>query len=503
MEIGELTSLLPFPGELITQLLKAYKPLFELEAYKDYDVLFHKVNQHKYRKDKIVNKPNGTKNANGQDNIDRVKIPVARIAIPFQKLIVETTATFLTGGKFELKASPKNEIEQRMLDAVKTMYKRNKLDFRNGVLAECMMSQTEVAELWFSDVDEDGKPVMKMKVIQPADGFELHPIFDGIGNLIAFGIYWTENKTQYYDLYTKDELRKHVNNEGTSTGWVLVGSDDKDGLKDAEEGGGDGSDDTIDDTAGGLAGVIKLPYGKIPIIYYAQDRSEWYDVQSMIDRLETMQSNHGDTNDYSGSPILAASGNVKGFADKGEPGKFIQLEQGATLQYVVPESAPESMKLEFENLKNLIHLCTQVPDLSLQSLKGLGQIPSGAAFERLLLATYMKVRRKQKGAWGEATQRRINFMMRAAVSLDATLKPALDMDITPDFGIFQIDDIADRIHNALNANGQEPIMSQEESIVFAGLSDDPAITYKKIKDEKAALGNVFDNPPSGGGMAGA
>jgi SPP1 family phage portal protein len=479
MELSQLTALSANPAEMVSFLLKNLKPYFQYEAFKDYDIIFHDVLDKAKRKDKLINKPTGQTLPDGSAATGPDTVPVNRIAIPLQKLIVETAATFLTGGCIDLKCTPDNDEEQAMYDAIKTIWKRNKLGYKNSQIATHMMSETEVAELWFSDTIKDatGKEitVMKMNILAPSNGYQLQPIFDGINNLIAFGVYYTGldnqgKKVEYYDLYTEDKLQKHE--KAYRNKWQIRQDED------------------------GNEMIIDLPYGKIPIIYYQQPKSEWYDVQHMIERLEKMQSNHGDTNDYSGSPILFIQGKIQGFAAKGEPGKVLQGEGDAKASYIAPENAPESMKLEWENLKNLIFLCTQTPDLSLESLKGLGQIPSGAAFERMLIATYMKARKRQVGQFGECIQRRVNFLVSAAATIDAALASQIDLDINVEYGLYQIGDITDRIQNALLANGNKPVISQEESVEMAGLTDDPEGTFKKIQDEQNSLGNVFDGLPT-------
>lgn len=487
MEYYQLYELVNLPNTLIPYLIKNFKPLFKYEAFKDYDVFNHDVFNHKKRPRRYKKVAEG-RPINGVPQLVDVEVPVNRVGIPFQKLIVDTAVAFLTGGEIELVATPVGDIEQRMFDWIKQTWDDNKLDFENTTIAETMMSQLECAELWFRDVDDDGNQVMKMNIIAPATGYVLQPIFDGIGNLIGLAMGYKKNdvegkKVDYYDLYTIGddgfaELRKYIKD---GTGWVYIQyiADQVEGLPPEK-----------------ANAIIKLPYKKLPLMYYCQATSEWYDVQSMIERKETIRSNHGDTNDYSGSPVLFGRGKIRSAPDKGDPGKFLSTDDvNGDLKYVTPDGAPDSLKLEDEELNELIFLCSQTPNLSINNLKGLGSVPSGAAFERLLIAAYMKAKKKQRGNFGKTIQRRINFLKSAAAVLFPELKPAVKMNIKVKYSLFNIDDIADRIQNALNANGQKPIMSQEESIEFAGISDDPKTTFEKVKAEADALGVVI-----GGGI---
>jgi SPP1 family phage portal protein len=479
MELNELNTLIGTnPAEYVSQILKNFKPLFEYEAWKHYDVIFHDVLNKRKRPDKQIMRPTGDLKPDGTPLTVAALIPVNRIAIPFQKFIVQTLATFLTGGCIDLKCTPEGATEEAMYKAVKKVWTKNKLIFLNNQIAEYMMSETEVAELWFTDMVKQKQPdgsvkevaVLKMNILAPSLGYELQPFWDGIGNLIAFGVKYKLGQIEHYDLYTDEQLIRHEKINGV---WSYAQVDEL-----------------------GNPNIVKLSYGKIPIIYYSQLKSEWYDVQSMIERLEKMQSNHGDTNDYTGSPILFIKGLITGFAAKGEPGKVLQAEGEADAKYLLPDTAPESMTLEFNNLKAFIHLFSGAPDLSLQSLKGLGQIPSGAAFERMLIATYMKVKRRQVGDFGINIQRRNNFIVAALANIQTELADAADLDVTTDFGLYQIDDLMDRINAAITANGGKPVISQEESVDMANLTDDADETWQKIQDEQNAIGNVFNSNPN-------
>ena len=58
-------------------------------------------------------------------------------------------------------------------------------------------------------------------------------------------------------------------------------------------------------------------------------------------------------NDYFGSPILAVSGIVEGFASKGEQGKILQLSQEARANYLQLTTPPESILKEQAQLREL------------------------------------------------------------------------------------------------------------------------------------------------------
>ena len=159
-------------------------------------------------------------------------------------------------------------------------------------------------------------------------------------------------------------------------------------------------------------------------MYHSQPQPEWADVETLIDRQETNISNHADMNDYFGSPILAVTGKVLGFAQKGESGKILELEHDAKANYLALASKPESIKMEQENIERLIYTMSQTPDISFEQMKtNLGNI-SGVALRLMFLDAHMAVKMKEE-IYGIGLQRRLN-LLKACVGtvIDTSLSQA-------------------------------------------------------------------------------
>jgi SPP1 family phage portal protein len=455
MTIEQLLANIDSPDILI-QEIKRCRTLYERKAYAEYKPELHKVMNRAHRPDKIVMKPDPLciLDANGNPRLISTVEKVSRIAIPLQKLIVNRAASFLTGGKVSLQAQTETDTQKNLLKVVQTTWSDNKLQFKNNVIAKTVKSELECCEIWYSKKNIDGKISLKCNIYKPSDGYTLYPIWDDNRDLIAFGIHYKvkdiEGKeVERLDLYTDKKLIKY---SFMTAGW-----------------------NKIED--------IPLVYGKIPVIYYCTDRSEWQDVQTAIDRLEKLISNFGDTNDYNGSPILFVKGSIRGFASKGESGKVLEGDgDNVDAKYITWEHAPEAIKLEIDTLFNIVYTCTQTPNISFDQMKGLGDI-SGVAFDRIMIDAHLKAKEWQDGAFGESIQRRVNFMKAAHIELDGSLKEAADMEIVPLFSMFKIDDETDRIENAMKANGGLPIISHKESINMAALTTNPDKTFEAIKEQ--------------------
>lgn len=229
--------------------------------------------------------------------------------------------------------------------------------------------------------------------------------------------------------------------------------------------------------------------GKIPIIYGHQPKFETEDVDALIDRLETLLSNFADTNDYHASPKIFVTGQINGWSKKGESGSVIEGEDGATMQYVSWQSAPEAVKLEIETLLRMIYTITQTPDISFDAVKGLGAI-SGVALKLLFMDAHLKVQDKRE-FFDEYLQRRVNVILAYIGQMNTSLGSECEqIEIEPNIVPYMITSDIDDLNFWLTANGNKPVISQEESVERAGLSRNVELTMKKINDQ-SAMDNSF------------
>lgn len=455
------------PNDIINLIVSNHNPAYKYEDYKLYDTANHQVNSLLYRPNKVIRvpSPNGEKDADGNDlMIDTTEL-VTRISLGFQKLITIIGTSFATGGGVELKAKTKEQ-EKPMFERVQDVWSKAKLDFKNYDILETLYSEREVAEIWYTEKPKDAKDIsnikMKCNVYKPSEGFELIPVFDITKNMIAFALKYSifigDKEVEQLDLYTDKKLTKFSKIE-----------------KDWE-----------------VTQEIALIYGKIPVVYYRVKSSIWDDVQQIINRVEDLISNFGDTNDYNGSPILFAEGEIKGFSKKGETGKFIEGENDAKLSYVSNNAVPESVKLEIETLKDLLHSITLTPDLSFRTMVNLGNV-SGVAMDRILTGAHLKAKKIQNGVYGEGIQRRLNFLVSALANIDISLKEGENININPEFKLFRIADAQEKITNMQLANGNLPIIDHFSSIVKAGLVDNPEESFRLINESLSSQSLATNN----------
>ena len=397
---------------------------------------------------------------------------VARIALALQKLIRDRAVSFTFGNPVTYNCNTSDKKEESVLQAIKRVFYDVKISTVNRRAARNIYGTTEVAELWYQVDGEEHelygfKTPKKFKValFSPAFGDTLYPYFDESRDMVAFSREFTRKcadlKTRtFFETYTKDYhyLWSCENNEGQKNEqWAMVEGYPQ-----------------------------KLAIGKIPIVYGCQPKVEWEDVQTLIERLEKLLSNFADTNDYHASPKIFVEGKIVGFARKGEAGGIIEGEEGAKAQYLSWQSAPESVKLEIETLLKMIYTITQTPDISFDTVKGIGSV-SGIALKLLFMDAHLKVQDKCE-IFNEYLQRRINIVkafLKVANKGDAEWGQAADrLIIEPVITPYIIEDEQSKVNILTAANGNKQIASRKATIQRLGWADNVEEEEKAIEAEE-------------------
>lgn len=390
---------------------------------------------------------------------------VARVAIALQKLIIKRAVSFCFGNPPKYNATPQNDNEQAVLYALNRILVDVKSKSMNRKIARAIFGFKECAEYWYTvpvnkSHSKYGFPAqhkLRCALFSPEYGDTLYPYFDETGDMVAFSRAFSRkddngNAVDYFETFTDKEH------------WLWMN-------------GANGYE-----AAPGYPRPIAI--GKIPVIYGHQPYFETEDVDKLIDRLEHLLSNFADTNDYHASPKIFTTGQINGWSKKGESGAVIEGEEGATMQYVSWQNAPESVKLEIETLLKLIYTISQTPDISFDAVKGLGAI-SGVALKLLFMDAHLKVQDKGE-IFDDYLQRRVNVILAYIGQINTTLeKDCENIIVEPELVPYMLVNELEELNYWLTANGNKPVISQEESVEGAGISKNVEATMQKIKDQTA------------------
>jgi SPP1 family phage portal protein len=462
----------------IELLFKGSKPKFDVETEKainQYQVKGHDIFDETIRPDKTIKKDTETTDADNKRQTITELVPVARVGLPYQKLIVNRRVGFMLSNPVTVSAiyagATATQKEKDLIAMVEKIQNDNKMDYKNKEIARRMMSEMECAELWYLEPPkEKGEQFsLKIKIISPDLGDTLYPLFDNTGDMIAFArkymIKEGDTDIEHFDVYTPEFEYKYVLRDNT---WQLdqeVNVWTKEGQK--------------------VVNPVPNAVNKIMVVYHSQKKPEWNDVQTMIDRQEELVSNHADMNDYFGSPILAISGQVLGFASKGEQGKIIELSDAAKANYLALSSPPESIKMEVENLEKFIYSMSQTPNISFEQLMSIGGQISGVALKMMFLDAHMAVNDKEE-IFGIGLQRRLN-LIKAVIGavIDTRLAgEAKTLQLKPVITPYLPSNDTEMIDN-LSVAKTSGIISKETAVEINPLVEDAETELQRIQKDNS------------------
>ena len=356
-----------------------------------------------------------------------------------------------------------NDERQRLFDIVMRVLHKNKIKYLDKKLARAVFRQRECAELWYYELDSSGKPsTMRVKLLTPLDGDRMYPHFDDYDHMDGFAREYVvkdeENiLTRHFDVYTDEYVYNYIN-------------------------GGSGYE---------LVSTRRHGFKKIPIVYYRQEETEWNIVQPVIERVEELLSNWGDTNDYFGMPSYFTKGRLKGFAEKGETGRVYQGDgEGADMKVLSWDSSPTSVTGELANLINIIFSYTQTPDISFENMKTLGNNTSGTAIKLMFTDPHMKVGVKIE-LFGECFTRRYNIVQNGVVTTGVPGEKAIpervadEIDVEPQFTPYFPKNEYEEIQ-MIQAAVQKPTMSQEEGVRQNPRINNPKEVLEQLQQESQA-----------------
>ncbi|WP_313374315.1 phage portal protein [Chishuiella sp.] len=390
------------------------------------------------------------------------------IALALQKWIVKKEKAMIFGNTPLLKANidQNSKISKDVLKAIERILHDNKESSLNRKIAECVGSYTEGGEIWYlrkreekhSSYGFDTDIDVKVMQLTPKNGENLYTFTDDFNDLKAFSRNYSKKENgkevNYFEVYTANKTYKFKQDNSE---WTLLENYPQDQ-------------------------ILK----KIPIAFAEQEHTSWYDVQKLIERYEQLISDHGEVNDRNAYPILLIEGGLVDFLERG-PGGGIKLENGSDAKYLSWDNAPESIKLEIENIVKNIQLISQTPNFSFDEVKRMSAL-SGTALKMLFLDAHLKVMEKRE-IYDEYLQRRINIIKRILATLNPAWKTEIDnMIIEPEIVPFMVENEKEQVEIALLKNGNKPLESHEKSVKdWQGQDTED---YEQIKKEEKESANV-------------
>lgn len=395
-------------------------------------------------------------------------VPAVKIAMPFQEKIVNTATAFEVGEPLTLTPNDTNDLS----DEIVRLWRANRMDTMMQQVIALQKSETQCAiQFYIKDIKPQNwlnriigvneKKDIKAKVLDNKTG-TMSPYYDAFGDMKFF--------TWEFTVLDKDgKAQKQVFIYDETNLYHLI---DNGGFE--------------------LQPVKKHGFGKIPIVYFEQDKAEWVKCQDMIDRIELTLSKLGASNDYAGHPILLLYGTVTGAPDKNEDGKAFRIpmkkdKEGkwhhGKVEFATYDQAPEAIKLELEYLEKFIYNLSSTPDLSFESLKGMGNI-SGVAIRLMFLDAIIKAKMNE-GKNRTSVERIINLFIAGTITTTGTgLKTkARETYFTVKFNSIIPDDLQSTVETLASAVGGG-FMSVKTAVEQLDVAEDADDEVEAINKDK-------------------
>ncbi len=417
---------------------------------KDYEPLLHDImTDKKGRRDK--NHSDGTRDK------------AARIPLGLEKLLVQRFVEFTFAIPVKrVYSNTDNETRKKIADAIEAIYQKAHTDNENMKRGKEYYASCEIFTLWYTVESPNNlygfsSPYkLKCKTFSPMTGCKLYPLFDEKDDMIAMSFQY-EHKTSndntiiYFETFTSDKHYK----------WKLDGSN---GVWEQDE-------------------PVENIIMKIPGSYLVRPVPVFHGLKPIREDLEYSISRNSDIVAYNAAPVLKVSGQIIGKENKGETRRVYRVEQGGDVSYVSWAQSVDALSYHVDTLQKFFWMQSQMPDISFENMKSLGNI--GYDSRRTLLTdAHLKIG-EESGPWIEFLNRECNVIKAFLKKMNTSWANEIDnVDVEHIITPFIIEDEQAQIDMHMKANGGEPVESQRESIQRIGKSSNVDETLRQIREEK-------------------
>ena len=387
----------------------------------------------------------------------------SRIYLGLEKLLTRrmTEFTFAIPVKRVYHNIEDNETRQSIAKAIEAIYKYARIDAENIRRGNAYYAACEICTIWYAVEKPNSlygfrsKFKLKCNTYSPMDGVSLYPLFDERGDMLAMSLEYTkkilDKEITYFETYTANKHYKWKQENNRS--WEEVTNEP----------------------------IVLM---KIPAIYAYRDSAIYADLSYIRKEIEYTLSRNSDVIAYNSAPILKVAGGMQGKEDKGESRRMFRVENGGDVSYVSWAQSIEALKYHVETLTNSFWSQSQMPDISFEKMKNLGNIGYDAR-QTLLTDAHLKVG-DEAGNWLELLDRESSIVKAFLSLMNVQWKEEIDnVDVENIITPFIQNDEKNEIEKLTTANGGKPILSQLESIKALGYSNDPEATLKQIQEEEA------------------
>ena len=300
----------------------------------------------------------------------------AQISYPAEKIAVRRMVQMAFSIPVKRVYSTTNDAEKKFAEAIERVYDSVRIDGVNMKRFKAYFASCEMATVWYLTEEEGerhekyGFPTnakircrsyspmpSKMSQIYQAD---IYPLFDDSGDLIALSFRYSVNVNgkdiEKFDSFTAQTAYYWTNGDN---GWEVVEK--------------------------------KVVTGKIQAAYISRPGAMYDGIQDFRNEIEFSNSRNSDVIKKNSSPIIVVSGDLVGAPPANGRGReAYQLKSGGSVNLLNPAMSSDQVKMHIDTQKEFISEVTQMPDLSMEKIKGIGAV-SGESRKTLLTDAHLKV----------------------------------------------------------------------------------------------------------------
>lgn len=400
----------------------------------------------------------------------------ARISIGLEKLLANRINQFTFAIPVKRQYNiPSNDAQSAIITAIENIYNTAHIDSMNYKRGIAYYAACEMFTIWYTVKRENtiyGFPCkykLKCKTYSPMDGVHLYPIIDELDDMVAMSFEYDKqvSETEVVTIFETFTSDRHFiwkkNNQGNT--WEETTAQ------------------VMDD--GTIESGEEIIINKIPGVYLWRPAPVYAGLGNIRHELEYNLSRNSNVIAYNAAPIVKVKGGIVGKEKKGESNRIWRVESDGDISYVSWNQSQEAVNNQTSTLLKLYWMLSQIPDISFDNMKGLGNIGYDAR-QTLLTDARLKIN-EESGAWKECFEREFNVIKAFLKQMNNAWANELD-NITCEHIItpYVPQDENYDINIRMKANGGMPVESQLESIVKLGQSKDPISTLKEVRKDQAA-----------------
>lgn len=403
-----------------------------------------------------------TKGRKDKTHSDGTTEKAARLSVGLEKLLTKRMTEFMFAIPVKrVYSNTETDTQKAIAKAIEKIYQLAHIDNENKKRGIYYFAACEAVTIWYVkkyDTPHNlyGFPCnykLKCKTFSPMDDVKLYPLIDEFGDMAAMSYeYKKKVKDETVTFFETFTAEKHFQwKSGESNDWELVVDGDE------------------------------VSIMKIPAIYIYREKPIWDGLTALREDIEYTISRNSDVIAYNSAPILKVAGSIVGEENKGESRRVYRVVEGGDVSYVAWAQSITALQYHVQTLLNLYFMQAQIPDISFENMRNLGNIGYDAR-KMLFTDAHMKVG-DESGAWYEFLERESNVIkaflkqLNVGFNEDDIDSVMIEHVITP----FIQEDEALTIDKWLKASGNKPLVSHLDAIKNANLTSDPEQTYKELQ----------------------